>query len=107
MLSEELGTEVKLECPAMVDSSPHYCAAVVPGEDDLVFPVRVTPQGDKLDYTTKSWVTGTRMVRLGKHALQEQLDIAVDSLTCPRISHMTNGTTMRCEASAEGYRHPD
>lgn len=106
MLSEELGTEVKLVCPAMVDRSPQYCTAVVPSEDDLVFPVRVTSQGDELDYATKRWVSGTRMVELGKHALQEKLDITVDSLTCPKISHMPDGTTVRCEASAEGIAIP-
>ncbi|MEX1367885.1 MAG: hypothetical protein AB1Z98_32450 [Nannocystaceae bacterium] len=106
MLSEELGTEVKLECPAMVDRSPQYCTAVVPGEDDLVFPVRVTSRGDELDYATKRWVTGTRMVELGTHVLEEKLGIAVDSLTCPKISHMPDGTTVRCEASAEGITIP-
>lgn len=106
MLSEELGTEVKLECPAMVDRSAQYCTAVVPGEDDLAFPVRVTSRGGELSYATKRWVSGTRMVEQGKHAFEEKLDIAVDSLTCPKISHMPDGTTVRCEASAEGIAIP-
>ncbi len=106
MLSEELGAEVELECPPMVDQRPHYCTAMVVGDDELAFPVRVTSRGNDLDYTTKSWVSGTRMVELGTHALSEKLDIAVDSLTCPKISHMPDGTTVRCDAKAEGVSIP-
>ena len=105
-LSEDLGTEVNVQCAAMVDRQHQYCTAVVPAEDDLAFPVRVKFRGDELDYTTKRWVPGARMVKLGKHALSEKLDIAVDSLTCPRISHMPDGTKVRCEASAEGVSIP-
>lgn len=106
MLSEELGTEVELQCPAMVDRSHIYCTAVVPAKDDLAFPVRVVSRGQDLDYSTKLWVSGTRMVDLGTHALEEKFDIAVTSLTCPTISHMPEGTTVRCDASAEGVAIP-
>ena len=106
MLSEELGTEVELECPAMVDHSHHYCTAVVPAHEDLAFPVRVSSRGDELDYTTKRWVTGTRMTELGKHALEEKFDIEVDSLSCPTISHMPDGAKVRCDARAEGVDIP-
>ena len=105
-LSKELGTEVQVECPTMVDQHYHYCTAVVPGEDELAFPVRVKSRGDELEYTTKRWVTGATMVKLGKHALKEKLDIAVDSLSCPMISHMPDGTKVRCDASAEGVDIP-
>ncbi len=106
MLSEELGTTVELQCPAMIDQNHTYCTAVVPAEDDLVFPVQVVSRGTELDYTTKLWVFGTRMVALGKHALEEKFDITVSSLTCPTISHMPEGTTVRCQASAEGIIIP-
>ena len=106
MLSEELGTAVELQCPPMVDRTQHYCTAVVPAYEDLVFPVRVISRGDELDYSTKLWITGARMEELGRHALQEKLDIAVDSLACPPISHMPEGATARCEASAEGITIP-
>jgi len=105
-LSEELGMAVKLQCPTMVDNSYHYCTAVVPEQDDLAFPVRVTSRGDELDYTTKRWVTGARMEELGRHALKEKLDIEIDSLSCPRISHMPEGATVRCDAVAEGVTIP-
>ncbi len=105
-LSKELGTEVKLQCPTMIDRHYHYCTAVVVGEEELAFPVRVMSRGNELEYTTKRWVTGANMVKLGKHALTEKLDIAVDSLTCPRISHMPDGTKVHCEASAEGVTIP-
>lgn len=105
-LSKELGTEVKLECPTMIDQHYHYCTAVVVGEEDLAFPVRVKSRGNELEYTTKRWVTGANMVRLGKHALTKKLDIAVDSLTCPKVSHMPDGAKVRCEATAEGIEIP-
>lgn len=106
MLSEELGAEVQLQCPAMVDRNHIYCTAVVPAKDDLAFPVRVVSRGQELDYTTKFWVFGTKMVALGKHALEEKFDIPVTSLTCPPISHMPEGTTVRCDAQAEGVAIP-
>ncbi len=105
-LTEELGTEVKVECPTMIDGAHHYCTAEVQGEDGVVFPVRVKPRGSDVDYTTERWVTGARMVALGKHHFQEKLGITVDSLTCPRISHMPDGTKVRCEATAEGVAIP-
>ena len=105
-LSEELGTEVKLQCPTMVDNSYHYCTAVIPAQDDLAFPVRVTSRGDELDYTTKRWVTGARMEELGTHALKEKLDLDVDSFACPRISHMPDGAKVSCEATVEGVTIP-
>jgi hypothetical protein len=79
---------------------------VVPEHEDLAFPVRVKSRGDKLEYTTKRWVSGTRMVKLGKHALEEKLGITVDALKCPMISHMPDGAKARCEASAEGVVIP-
>jgi len=106
MLSEELGAEVELQCPTMVDQNHTYCTAVVSGEEELVFPVRVVSRGDDLDYTTKRWVSGKRMVELGKHTLEEKFDIKVDSLTCPPISHMPDGAKVRCDASAEGIDIP-
>jgi hypothetical protein len=106
MLSEELGSEVKLRCPPMVDNTSHYCTAVVPDQDDLVFPVRVVSRGNELDYATKSWVFGKRMVKLGEHALQEKYDLAVHELKCPPISHMPDGATARCEAQFEGVTIP-
>lgn len=106
MLSEELGTEVELECPAMIDQNHHYCTAVVPAEDDLAFPVRVVSRGNELDYATKRWVSGKRMVDLGTHALEEKFDIEVDSLECPSISHMPDGATVRCDATSQGVSIP-
>lgn len=106
MLSEELGAEVVLECPAMIDQSHHYCTAVVPSEDDLAFPVRVVSRGNELDYATKRWVSGKRMVDLGTHALEEKFGIAVDSIECPPISHMPDGAKVRCEATSQGVSIP-
>ena len=106
MLSEELGTEVKLECPAMIDQSHHYCTAVVPAHEGLAFPVRVVSRGNELDYATKRWVSGKRMVDLGTHTLEEKFDIEVDSLECPPISHMPDGATVRCEATSQGVSIP-
>lgn len=105
-LSEELGAEVKVHCPTMVDQSYHYCTAEVTGHEDLAFPVRIKPGGDELHYTTKRWVTGARMVALGKHHLDEKLGITVDSLSCPMISHLPDGAKVRCEAQAEGVHIP-
>lgn len=105
-LSEELGTEVKVHCPTMIDNSYHYCTAEVTGREDLVFPVRIKPRGGDVDYTTKRWVTGARMVALGKHHFGEKFGITVDSLTCPMISHMPDGTKVRCEARIEGVDVP-
>lgn len=101
-LSKELGTEVHLECPMMIDQHYHYCTAVVPEVDDLAFPVRVLSRGDELEYTTKRWVTGANMVQLGKHALKEKLDVDVEDLSCPKVSYMPDGATVRCEAKAKG-----
>jgi hypothetical protein len=105
-LSEELGTEVKVHCPTMVDNSYHYCTAEVSDDEGLTFPVRIKPRGGDVDYTTKRWVTSARMVALGKHHLGEKLGIEVDSMTCPRISHMPDGTKVRCDATAEGIAIP-
>ena len=102
MLGEELGTAVELECPPMVDQTAHYCTAVLVDDEELVFPVRVISNGNDLEYTTKDWVPGARMEALGRHALEEKFNLAVDAIKCPTISHMPDGATVQCEAVAEG-----
>lgn len=101
-LSKELGTEVRLECPAMIDQHYHYCTAVLVEDEEVVFPVRVKSRGNELDYATKRWVTGDTMVSMGKHALTEKLDIPVEKMECPRISYMPDGAKVRCDAHAKG-----
>lgn len=106
MLAEEIGVEVELQCPPMINHTFQYCTAVVPQQEDLAFPVRVISRDNELDYSTENWVSGRRMNELGTHTLREKYDIEVDSVSCPPISHMPDGATVRCEAKAEGVEIP-
>lgn len=105
-LAGELGTDVKLRCPTLVEGQYSYCTATVHDGEELAFPVRVERRGDDIDYTTKRWVPGLKMVELGKHALSEKLGLTVDTFSCPVIAHLPDGAKVRCEAQAEGVTIP-
>ena len=105
-LANELGTDVTLRCPTLVGGQYSYCTATVQDGEELAFPVRIMRQNDDIDYTTKRWVPGLKMVELGKHALREKLELTVDTLSCPVIAHMPDGAKVRCEARSEGVAIP-